>query len=480
MSVSNVRINMDLCYSDSLHDFRGCFFNYQLNKYLSRGLDPDEYLKVYGTTNMPEIRALLKKRHEFTNPRHALLEYRDFCKAAHFKEKDIRDFFSLCLWYVKWCVTNLPANSNPFGHALVQEILQDLAEIVYRQDSEGKVKGIMHEAHERLQDSYTPGSAFLVCEELFDRVINDWNIEHEYAGDDHGQRLKSIFCAQSIGQQKCANVAIARGFHEYYRDLPEETRYPRAQPEVSSFPRANCFFLFVNNPFNLQSLESEFVMTSKVVNIGSRADFFQSDFPFSTPDQLSNESGAIREQRTHMLIALAAGKNFIDNPSCDILARNLDEVKPFRNHTVSDWVDFNESKAFGLDVDWEGRSFVNIGQARPGLYLDALSLAALVRDEESLQAVAGESYRKSIVGMAPKKLQGVTVPGEVTSVARGEKKRKRSRVDTGEDGTPVRKPFETEAVKDADPKEESDNSTIAYAIMGIGTFLGILFLSNKA
>ena len=156
-------------------------------------------------------------------------------------------------------------NSNPFPHALVQEILQDLAEHVYTQDSEGKVKGIMHEAHVRLQDSYTPGSAFLVCEELFDRVINDWDVEHEYAGDDHGQRLKSIFCAQSIGGQKCANVALARGFHEYYRDLPEETKYPRAQPSAESgyrFPRVNCFFLFVNNPFNLQSLESEFIATS--------------------------------------------------------------------------------------------------------------------------------------------------------------------------------------------------------------------------
>ena len=57
-----------------------------------------------------------------------------------------------------------------------------------------------------------------------------------------------------------------------------------------------------------------------------------------------------------MLIALAAGKNFIDNPTCDILAKNIDDVKPFRNHSVSDWVDFNESKAFGLDVDWEGGS----------------------------------------------------------------------------------------------------------------------------
>ena len=84
---------MDLCYSDSLHDFRGCFHNYQLNKYLSRGLDPDEYLKIFGATNAPEIRDLLKKRHEFTNPRHALLEYRDFCKAAHFKKKIFAIFF---------------------------------------------------------------------------------------------------------------------------------------------------------------------------------------------------------------------------------------------------------------------------------------------------------------------------------------------------------------------------------------------------
>ena len=134
-------------------------------------MDPDEYLKIFGTTNAPEIRDLLKKRHEFTNPRQALTVYRDFCKAAHFKEKDIRDFFSLCLWYVKWFVTNLPANSNPFPAPLIQEILQDLAQIVYRMDSQKKVEEVLREAHQRLQDTYSPGTAFLVCEELFTRVL---------------------------------------------------------------------------------------------------------------------------------------------------------------------------------------------------------------------------------------------------------------------------------------------------------------------
>jgi len=109
----------------------------------------------------------------------------------------------------------------------------------------------------------------------------------------------------------------------------------------------------------------------------------------------------------------------------------------------------------------------------------------LVQDEETLAAEAGEAYRRSIVGMAPKGLQGVTVPGEVAAgkvVARKRKRKREFKVDTGEGGNPVRKPFTKpkKVVEESDPKHEEDNSTIAYAIMGIGAFLGILFFSNKA
>ena len=95
---------------------------------------------------------------------------------------------------------------------------------------------------------------------------------------------------------------------------------------------------------------------------------------------------------------------------------------------------------------------------------------------------AGEAYRKSIVGMAPKGLRDVTVPGEVTEQAGPKRKRKRKRVvDTGEDGDAVREPFtKPKVLEESDPKQKEDNSTIMYAVMGIGAFLGILFLSNKA
>lgn len=76
----------------------------------------------------------------------------------------------------------------------------------------------------------------------------------------------------------------------------------------------------------------------------------------------------------------------------------------------------------------------------------------------------------------------MTVPGEVASPGvKRKRKRKRAKVDTGEQGNAVRKPFtQPKVLKDDDPKHEADNSTIGYAIIGIGTFLGILFLSNKA
>jgi len=486
---------MDLCYSDSLQDFRGCFFNYHMNRYLSTGMDPDEFLKVFDITNLNEIRKHLSKRHECSRPRHALLKYRDFCKSVYLTEVQIRDFFAMCFWYVKWCLENLPPHANPFPAPLVREILQDLAEIVYRKDSVRKITEIMREAHVRLQGDWTPGTAFLVCEDLFKQILHDWNVEHDYAGDDHGQRLKRIFCAESVGHQKCANTALYRGFHSYFQELDAGGRgdkFPRAkwsdfQKESEFGAHVNSFFLFVNNPLNLTSLEQEFMHSSKVISIGSRADFWN-DFPHSVPDQLViDPSGATLEQRTYFLVALAAGKNFLHshNPNCNILAAAAADVAPFGDASVSAWVDNNVTRGFGLEVDWEGREF-SIGQARPGLYIDALTLADLVADEETLAAEADEAYRRSIVGMAPKALKGVTVPGEVKGQAGPVRKRKRkrasaSKIDTGEDGNAVRKPFaEPKKVKTPDPKQEEDNSTIMYAVMGIGAFLGILFFSNKA
>ena len=190
-----------------------------MNRYLSTGLDPDEYLKVFDITNINEIRQHLSRRHDHVEPRHALLRYRDFCRTAYLKEVEIRDFFAMCLWYVKWCLQNKPPNSNPFPAPLVREILEDLADIVYRKDSERKIEEVLQEAHNRLQGDWTLGSAFLVCEDLFVQVLTDWNVEHDYAGDDHGQRLKKIFCAESVGQQKCANTALQRGFYSFAQDL---------------------------------------------------------------------------------------------------------------------------------------------------------------------------------------------------------------------------------------------------------------------
>ena len=59
------------------------------------------------------------------------------------KEVEIRDFFAMCLWYVKWCLQNKLPNSNPFPAPLVREILEDLADIVYRKDSERKIEEVI-------------------------------------------------------------------------------------------------------------------------------------------------------------------------------------------------------------------------------------------------------------------------------------------------------------------------------------------------
>ena len=49
--MSTVKVNMDICYSDTLADFQGCYFNYQMNLYLSRGLSNEEYLKIKSDGN---------------------------------------------------------------------------------------------------------------------------------------------------------------------------------------------------------------------------------------------------------------------------------------------------------------------------------------------------------------------------------------------------------------------------------------------
>ena len=86
--MSTVKVNMDICYSDTLADFQGCYFNYQMNLYLSRGLSNEEYLKIYTLQDPVEINSALQRRHQYDRPEHALLAYRNFVKAAYFTEKN--------------------------------------------------------------------------------------------------------------------------------------------------------------------------------------------------------------------------------------------------------------------------------------------------------------------------------------------------------------------------------------------------------
>ena len=130
-----------------------------------------------------------------------------------------------------------------------------------------------------------------------------------------------------------------------------------------------------------------------------------------------------------------------------------------------------------------------MGDARPGLYIDAASLEQVLRDENSLAAVLAppetvpdmspEEVREMYIGLAPKHLQDVIVPGELEQIAQIErgKKRKRS-VNTGEKGVLPTEPLEVEKKKKPNPKEEADNSTLFYGILAIGTFIGVLFLNR--
>ena len=272
----SVHVDLDLSYSNSLGDFRGCFFNYQMNRYLSRGLDPDEYLKVFSESDMHQRRNYLHKRHLFVKPHQALVEYRDFCRDAFLTESQIRDFFVLCLAHVKWVTENFDPQrvGAPFSSKILQEVLHDLANIVYESETGDKVKTVMRAAHESLQAQFTPGKAYAVLEPLFTQCFKDWDVSQDYVGDDHGQRMQNIFCAESMGDQVSANCALSRGFYAFFQSLPEGEKFPRFTLESSPFKGINCYFLFANNPLNTSSLETEFIHNSITVNKASRADFF--------------------------------------------------------------------------------------------------------------------------------------------------------------------------------------------------------------
>ena len=491
----SVHVDLDLSYSNSLGDFRGCFFNYQMNRYLSRGLDPDEYLKVFSESDMHEIRQYLHKRHLFVKPHQALVAYRDFCRDAFLTESQIRDFFVLCLGHVKWVVENFDPQQvgAPFSSKILQEVLHDLANIVYARESKSKVETVMRAGHDALQQEFNPGQSYSVLEHLFAQCFKDWDVSQDYVGDDHGQRLQNIFCAQSMQNQPSANCALSRGFYAFFQGLPADEKFPRFTIEDSPFKGVNCYFLFCNNPLNTSSLETEFLQNSIIVTKGSRGDFFLK-FPNAKPyTQMPNVGGVVEEVRTALVIALAAGHNFLQrDPFCDLLhSSGPDEVRPFPDMNIGDWLHTMVVRSFANDLDYDGKTFRE-GQARPGVYISKMGLQDIFEDEEIISATSPEeqdeeSYRQAILGMAPKTLQGQSVPGEEVSAYQAEKlKRRQSRkkrkreptVDTGEGGKKVRAAFEPKAQEDVDPKAEQDTSTMFYAFIGIGTFLGLIFLNR--
>ena len=495
----SVHVDLDLSYSNSLGDFRGCFFNYQMNRYLSRGLDPDEYLKVFSESDMQQRRNYLHKRHLFVKPHQALVAYRDFCREAFLTETQIRDFFVMCGGHAKWIVENFDPQDigYPFSAKIVQEILHDLANIVYARETGDKVQEVLRAAHEELQQDFTPGKAYIALEPLFIQVFEDWDVSQDYVGDDHGKRLQNIFCAQSMQNQPSANCALNRGFNAFYQGLPDNEKFPRFTLENSPFKGVNCYFLFCNNPLNTNSLESEFVHNSITVDKASRADFFHK-FPNAKPyTQMPNVGGVVEEVRTSLVIALAAGHNFLQrDPYCDLLhSASPEEVKPFPDMNIGDWLHTMVVRSFANDLDYDGKTFRE-GQARPGVYISKMGLKDIFEDEEIISATSPEqhdeeSYRQAILGMAPKTLQEQSVPGEEISAFQAEKiKRRQSRkrrrgdetepvkVDTGEGGKKIKVAFETEAQEDIDPKVEQDTSTMFYAFIGVGTFLGLIFLNR--
>ena len=485
--MSSVHVNMDLCYSDTLADFTGCYANYHMNRYLSRGLDSDEYLKVFSLSDPGEIRKSLNRRHIYGNSERALYLYRDFCKEAFLTEKEIRDFFAECLRWVKWCVTNFTADQVgiPFPSPLVREILHDLCDIVYRNDGEEKIKAVMQEAHSILQTDFGSGHAYIALETTFAQVLMDWDVKTDYVGSDHGQRMRRIFCAQSVGEQRSANAALARGFAAFHKAWDGDDRFPRVQPSTH-YPRVNSFIWLVTNPLRLLTLEQEVIAASHIIKVQSKADLFDR-FKASTPDVAFESDGPIRTQRIATLVALAVGKNFSgqshSNPGIVLIqCAGPADITVFHGRPISDWVNMMVRRDFATDLDMIGRTFRE-GQMRPGIYLDKQSLEGLLRDEQTIIAtqaleeggaalaasapeITDEEYRKAIVGLSTAKKVRKT-------------KRKFAQIDTGEKGG-VKKPFIDEIEPDVDPKEEADTSTLWYGVLGIGTFLGVMFLSNRA
>ena len=136
---------------------------------------------------------------------------------------------------------------------------------------------------------------------------------------------------------------------------------------------------------------------------------------------------------------------------------------------MHDWVNGFLIRGFGNDVVWEGSTFRG-GQNRPGIYLDKEALAQIEHDERSIVTFQEKAYRASIVGMAPKHLQEVAVPGEVEVVV------------TAEQGESIARPLvgakvETPAV--ADPKKEADDNTLLYLFLGVGGFIGLIFATKS-
>ena len=471
--MSTVKVNMDICYSDTLADFQGCYFNYQMNLYLSRGLTHEEYLKVFMIQDPLEVTDALQRRHHYDRPEHAMLAYRNFCKTAYFTEKTIRDFFAECLHYVHWCVTDGMVTESDdicFSQALIAEILEDIASFVYRNDDKGKIAGVMGEARHLWTDDYPSGTAFLQVEGLFVRVLDEWNVEQEYVGDHHGTRMRHIFCAQSVGTQKSANVALFRGFRAYQNSRPEGDKHPTHA--ATMFLRINSPSWFIGNPLNVVSLETNFVAACKIITVRSKGDFFRK-FEASTPQNtFVPDNGPVQDQRINLIVSLAAGKNFRHrNPEVDLTsAAGPDDVGPFGSENVHDWVNGFLIRAFGNDVVWEGSTFRG-GRSRPGIYIDIEALAQIEHDEKNIIAFQEKEYRASIVGMAPKHLKGVTVPGMAPE----------AQIIRGEQGKSITKPLEDQKVREpvADPQKEKDDSTLLYCVLGIGAFLGLIFATKR-
>ena len=77
-----------------------------------------------------------------------------------------------------------------------------------------------------------------------------------------------------------------------------------------------------------------------------------------------------------------------------------------RLENVHDWVNGYLTRAFGNDVVWEGKVFRGAQS-----YLDQEALAQIEHDEKTIMTIQEKAYRESILGMAPKHLKDVTVPG---------------------------------------------------------------------